>query len=88
MSPIDPLMKQLIVRAVKEHIVTPAQVELSLQKPGTFIGANGFVGRKCKYCCGPDRPRGNICLPIQEMFSDDVCRVCHEAELMGQCEEK
>lgn len=71
-------MGHLVRRALREGIVTAEQVELSRKKPGTFIGANGFVGRVCKYCCGPDKPRGNIALPLEEMYSDDVCKLCHE----------
>jgi len=46
--------------------------------PGTFLGANGFVGRVCKHCCGPDKPRGNIALPMNEMYDNDTCKLCHE----------
>ena len=71
-------MEILLRRGLKEGIVTPEQVALSLQFPGTFIGANGFVGRECKFCCGPDKPRGNVVIPVQEMYSLDVCHICQE----------
>jgi hypothetical protein len=70
------LMEGLIKRALEEGIVTQEQVDLSMNNPGTFIGADGFVGRSCKYCCGPDKPRGNIAIPLEEMHSEDVCKVC------------
>lgn len=71
-------MEHLIRRGLEEGVITPAQVNYSERNPGTFIGAKGFVGRCCKYCCGPDKPRGNIALPLDEMYDKDTCKICHE----------
>lgn len=79
------MMDLLIARALKERILTPEQIALTEQIPGTFVGANGFVGRACKHCCGVDKPRGNIAIPIQEMHDLDTCKVCHEMQV--QCGE-
>jgi len=38
------MMDLFLARALKERILTPDQVALSESLPGTFIGANGFIG--------------------------------------------
>lgn len=79
----------IIRRGLREGVITPAQVATADALPGgAFIGANGFVGRCCKYCCGPDKPRGNIALPLEEMYSLDVCKLCHELMEVWDVEER
>lgn len=71
----------LLREGLRRGIISSAQVLESQRLNAPWLGAKGFIGFSCKYCCGPGKHRGNVALPVQERQpgTSDTCKVCYTA---------